>query len=102
MVRATEGAEGEASPLQFGIFDWIDNSGGDVADIYEQRLQMLRLADQSGFFCYHPAEPRALAGHISFVRHSAHQAHSPGPARLPGAALSPHPACRGDLHARPA
>lgn len=42
--------------LQFGIFDWIDNSGLDVAEIYEQRLQMLRLADEAGFFCYHLAE----------------------------------------------
>lgn len=57
-MTATYGAEdgAAASRVQFGIFDWIDQSGLDVADIYEQRLQMLRLADQSGFFCYHLAE----------------------------------------------
>ena len=54
----TNAAAGEASvaPLKFGIFDWIDDSGSDVAEIYEQRLKMLELADQAGFYCYHLAE----------------------------------------------
>jgi alkanesulfonate monooxygenase SsuD/methylene tetrahydromethanopterin reductase-like flavin-dependent oxidoreductase (luciferase family) len=56
MVRENRDGGVDTSPLQFGIFDWIDNSGADVADIYDQRLQMLRLADQCGFFCYHLAE----------------------------------------------
>jgi alkanesulfonate monooxygenase SsuD/methylene tetrahydromethanopterin reductase-like flavin-dependent oxidoreductase (luciferase family) len=57
-MTAGNGADGGANgmPLQFGIFDWIDDSGLEVADIYEQRLQMLRLADEAGFFCYHLAE----------------------------------------------
>lgn len=46
----------DAAPLKFGMFDWIDNSGADVADIYEQRLKMLELADEAGFYCYHLAE----------------------------------------------
>lgn len=49
-------AGSEHSQVQFGIFDWIDSSGADVPDIYEQRLKMLELADSSGFFCYHLAE----------------------------------------------
>ena len=53
-----QGTDGGTDPsgLQFGMFDWIDNSGLDVAEIYEQRLRMLELADRAGFYCYHLAE----------------------------------------------
>jgi alkanesulfonate monooxygenase SsuD/methylene tetrahydromethanopterin reductase-like flavin-dependent oxidoreductase (luciferase family) len=54
---AVSGAAG--SRLEFGIFDWIDDSGLDVSDIYEQRLQMLELGDKLGYFCYHLAEHQA-------------------------------------------
>ena len=47
----------EQSPLQFGLFDWIEWEQIRLArDIYEERLQMLEYADQAGFFCYHLAE----------------------------------------------
>ncbi|HTE86097.1 MAG TPA: LLM class flavin-dependent oxidoreductase, partial [Dehalococcoidia bacterium] len=54
----SNGADGGRglSPLRFGMFDWIDNSGLDVPDIYEQRLKMLEVADGAGFYCYHLAE----------------------------------------------
>lgn len=43
--------------MRFGIFDWIDeNRPLELADIYEQRLQMLEYADRAGFYCYHLAE----------------------------------------------
>ncbi len=55
---ASERVRGRADPgpLQFGIFDWIDSSGQDASDVYEQRLRMLALADEAGFACYHLAE----------------------------------------------
>ena len=35
--------------LRFGIFDWIDdNRDLSLAEIYEQRLQMLEYADAAG------------------------------------------------------
>ena len=43
--------------LRFGIFDWIDhNNGLALRDIYEQRLRMLELADETGIWGYHQAE----------------------------------------------
>lgn len=42
--------------LQFGLFDWIDQSPGAVAELYEGRLKLAELADQSGFYGYHLAE----------------------------------------------
>jgi alkanesulfonate monooxygenase SsuD/methylene tetrahydromethanopterin reductase-like flavin-dependent oxidoreductase (luciferase family) len=52
--------------LAFGIFDWVDrNSRLSLSETYEQRLRMLELADEGGFFCYHIAEhhgtPLAIA-----------------------------------------
>jgi len=44
------------STLKFGIFDWIDRNGLELADLYEQRLKLLEYADSAGFFCYHLAE----------------------------------------------
>lgn len=46
----------DSAPLSFGIFDWLDRSSLDLADLYEQRLQMLEYADKAGFYCYHLAE----------------------------------------------
>ena len=44
------------TPLRFGIFDWIDHNGSEIADLYEQRLRFLEYADNAGFYCYHLAE----------------------------------------------
>jgi alkanesulfonate monooxygenase SsuD/methylene tetrahydromethanopterin reductase-like flavin-dependent oxidoreductase (luciferase family) len=50
----------QASAVQFGIFDWIDqNAELRLGDIYEQRLKMLELADESRIWCYHLAEHHA-------------------------------------------
>ena len=49
--------DGANDGLQFGIFDWIDhNADLDLHETYEQRLRMLELADETGFWCYHVAE----------------------------------------------
>ena len=49
--------DGANGGLSFGIFDWIDhNAGLSLHDTYEQRLRMLELADETGFWCYHVAE----------------------------------------------
>jgi alkanesulfonate monooxygenase SsuD/methylene tetrahydromethanopterin reductase-like flavin-dependent oxidoreductase (luciferase family) len=42
--------------VRFSIFDWLDESGRDPADTYEERLRMVEQADRTGFFCYHLAE----------------------------------------------
>ena len=42
--------------LRFGIFDWLDDAGRPTADLYEERLRMVELADQGPFWCYHLAE----------------------------------------------
>jgi alkanesulfonate monooxygenase SsuD/methylene tetrahydromethanopterin reductase-like flavin-dependent oxidoreductase (luciferase family) len=45
--------------LKFSIFDWLDESGRDIGQTYEERLRMLELADRSGFYAYHLAEHHA-------------------------------------------
>jgi alkanesulfonate monooxygenase SsuD/methylene tetrahydromethanopterin reductase-like flavin-dependent oxidoreductase (luciferase family) len=45
--------------IEFGLFDWIDESGRAQGETYEERLRMLELADRAGFFCYHLAEHHA-------------------------------------------
>ena len=42
--------------LRFGIFDWIDDTGGALADAYAQRLKLVELADRHGLYAYHLAE----------------------------------------------
>jgi alkanesulfonate monooxygenase SsuD/methylene tetrahydromethanopterin reductase-like flavin-dependent oxidoreductase (luciferase family) len=42
--------------LAFGIFDWLDGDPSQSAELYEQRLEMLRCADRAGFYAYHLAE----------------------------------------------
>ena len=49
------------STIPFSIFDWLDDSGRDVADTYEDRLAMVALADKLGFYCYHLAEHHGSA-----------------------------------------
>jgi len=41
------------------MFDWLDESGRGQGETYAERLQMLELADQAGFYCYHLAEHHA-------------------------------------------
>src|SRR5262252_1012772 len=45
--------------VRFSIFDWLDESGRDIGQTYEERLRMLELADRSGFYAYHLAEHHA-------------------------------------------
>src|ERR1044071_2962442 len=43
--------------IESGIFDWIDNNRElTLPELYEQRLTMLEMADELGFYCYHLAE----------------------------------------------
>src|SRR5260370_35747611 len=45
--------------VRFAIFDWLDESGRDQGETYAERLRMLELADEAGFYCYHLAEHHA-------------------------------------------
>src|SRR6266851_5835170 len=45
--------------VRFAIFDWLDESGREQAETYEERLRVLELADRAGFYCYHLAEHHA-------------------------------------------
>jgi len=49
------------STIPFSIFDWLDDSGREGADTYEDRLAMVELADKLGFYCYHLAEHHGSA-----------------------------------------
>ncbi|MFI4975732.1 MAG: LLM class flavin-dependent oxidoreductase [Caulobacterales bacterium] len=42
--------------MQFGIFDHMEHRGGPLGTLYEERLQMLELAEACGFARYHKAE----------------------------------------------
>jgi len=42
--------------VAFGVFDWIDRAAEPLHRLYEERLQLLEVADSAGFFCYHLAE----------------------------------------------
>lgn len=42
--------------LRFGIFDWLDDAGRPLQEIYEDRLHLLELADRGPFWSYHLAE----------------------------------------------
>ena len=45
--------------VSFGLFDWIDRAAASLHQLYEERLQLLEVADTAGFFCYHLAEHHA-------------------------------------------
>jgi alkanesulfonate monooxygenase SsuD/methylene tetrahydromethanopterin reductase-like flavin-dependent oxidoreductase (luciferase family) len=45
--------------VAFGVFDWIDRAAEPLHQLYEERLQLLEVADRAGFFCYHLAEHHA-------------------------------------------
>ena len=42
--------------VTFGLFDWIDRGKTPLYQLYEERLQLLEVADAAGFFGYHLAE----------------------------------------------
>ena len=42
--------------LKFGIFDHLDRGSLSIAELYDQRLQIIEQYDQAGFFAYHLAE----------------------------------------------
>src|SRR5229473_4239926 len=50
-----------AESVRFAMFDWLDESGRGQGETYAERLQMLELADQAGFYCYHLAEHHGTA-----------------------------------------
>ena len=45
--------------VSFGLFDWVDRGEAPIQQLYEERLQLLEVADTAGFFCYHLAEHHA-------------------------------------------
>jgi len=45
--------------LAFGVFDHLDHSGAPLRQFYEDRLRLIELYDQLGFYCYHVAEHHA-------------------------------------------
>ncbi|HTP97533.1 MAG TPA: LLM class flavin-dependent oxidoreductase [Burkholderiales bacterium] len=44
------------SPLEFGIFDWIEASGAPASEIFEHKLDLAQAADAAGFYALHIAE----------------------------------------------
>ncbi|HLH90014.1 MAG TPA: LLM class flavin-dependent oxidoreductase [Xanthobacteraceae bacterium] len=42
--------------MDFGIFDHLDRHGVPLPQFYEERLRLIELYDQAGFFSYHLAE----------------------------------------------
>ena len=44
------------SDLKFGIFDHLDRGHRPIAQLYEERLQMVEQFERSGFYAYHLAE----------------------------------------------
>ena len=42
--------------IRFSLFDHLDESGRGQAQTYRERLHMLEVAEQAGFYCYHLAE----------------------------------------------
>lgn len=42
--------------LEFGIFDHLDDNGTSLATLFENRLKLVELIEQQGFYGYHLAE----------------------------------------------
>ena len=42
--------------MQFGIFDWVEESARPAAEVYEHKLALAAAADQAGFHGYFVAE----------------------------------------------
>jgi alkanesulfonate monooxygenase SsuD/methylene tetrahydromethanopterin reductase-like flavin-dependent oxidoreductase (luciferase family) len=45
--------------MEFGVFDHLDRTGGDLAAYYEDRLKIVEAYDRAGFYAYHLAEHHA-------------------------------------------
>ena len=43
-------------PLKLGVFDHLDDGGGDLAQQYSDRLRIAEACDLAGFYAYHVAE----------------------------------------------
>ncbi|HEY7067084.1 MAG TPA: LLM class flavin-dependent oxidoreductase [Chloroflexota bacterium] len=56
MTQGAAGAAGSPPAIEFGIFDWMDRGALDLGAQYQQRLAMLAVAEETGFYCYHLAE----------------------------------------------
>jgi alkanesulfonate monooxygenase SsuD/methylene tetrahydromethanopterin reductase-like flavin-dependent oxidoreductase (luciferase family) len=59
------------SPLEFGIFDWIEWSERPAGEIFEHKLAIAEAADRAGFYAWHIAEhqgtPLSIDGSPSLV-----------------------------------
>lgn len=44
------------SPLEIGMFDWVEVTGAAPAEIYEHKLQLAEAADKAGFYAWQLAE----------------------------------------------
>ena len=49
----------EQHTMKFGVFDHLDNSGAQLSDFYEDRLQLIEEYDRSGIHIYLTAEHHA-------------------------------------------
>ncbi|MCH8351692.1 MAG: hypothetical protein IIB29_15675 [Chloroflexi bacterium] len=45
--------------IEFGLFDWVDRGQRPLHQLYEERLQLIEVADVAGFYSYHLAEHHA-------------------------------------------
>ena len=45
--------------IEFGMSDWLDRNTGPIAQLIEERLQLIEAAECAGFFGYHLAEHHA-------------------------------------------
>jgi alkanesulfonate monooxygenase SsuD/methylene tetrahydromethanopterin reductase-like flavin-dependent oxidoreductase (luciferase family) len=61
----------QESPLEFGIFDWIEWSDRPAGEIFEHKLKIAEAADRAGFYAWHIAEhhgtPLSIDGSPSLV-----------------------------------
>jgi alkanesulfonate monooxygenase SsuD/methylene tetrahydromethanopterin reductase-like flavin-dependent oxidoreductase (luciferase family) len=48
-------------PIEFGVFDHVDRSGGSLTEFYANRLRIIERYDEHGFFAYHVAEHHGTA-----------------------------------------
>ena len=65
------------SPLEFGVFDWIERSAAPAGEIFEHKLRIAELADQAGFYAWQIAEhqgtPLSIDGSPALVLSAAIQ-----------------------------